>query len=364
MALSCRLCWALAVVAALVASAFAQEPGKDKDGKDPEDKKFQIPFWESDQGFQVRAAMVVAGEADGMRAANARVALSENVPLLPGWDLDFNGMLPLSRRFLDAIQDGGRIPNLQGKEVKDLKIPDRGLWLAYLQAISRSNAGKKEFFEASAKKHDSVVYRHLAANPKFYRGEIIAVTGTLHAITKHGSPRGLESEGIQHVYEGWLKVPYKNAPLYSLSFTHLPDELADKSKEYLQEPNPELEVTFYGYFLAHVNVPADVYARRESNCPWMVGRSFIVHPPQKDAKKSTKEAEEPVALSYILYSVGGIIIAGLLMFVLHLYFKRGDQRLQKQLDEIRDKHSPFSLEPADESPKQPEAPSPPEPLTQ
>jgi hypothetical protein len=309
-----------------------------KDDEKLDEKQYDIPYWNRSESFQVRAAAAVIGEGGPLGALAARVAISENVPTVRGWEFYFDKALPINRSYLDAIRDGRVLPDVRAKELIDLKVPDRGLYLAYLQALRRAHAATEEMFRNSAEEHAAVVYTHLAEDPKLYRGEIITVKGKVTAIHKIKAPPLLWEDGITSIYEAYIIGPRKGVPPYAVLFTELPKDLSVSEKL-------DADVTFHGYFLSIIRIPADKErgaTKKDLICPWLIGktllvaenRSAVTAPPAADAGK----------YEIALYTVGIIIGITAALLALNLYVRRSDRKTQDRLAELRERRQPFPLD--------------------
>lgn len=315
-----------------------------KDDKNFDDKHLvEIPFFDTDRGFEIRAAVAMVGEANPWRAISTRMAISENVPAMPRWQFVFDRMLPLPRRFLEQIRDGGRIPDLRARQVMDLPIPERSLYLSFLHALHRSHPGSLDLFKKSAEETENVVYPHLAQNARFYRGKVIPVHGRVTAIRESDAPRALKEEHdntLEKIYWGWLRTETKGAPVYGIVFTELPREI-EKPAE-----NLDLNVTFYGYFLAHVAIPEDKQRSIKAfTSPWVIGKTMVVHP--KPPVKGDRD--DPGTYQYVLFAVGGLCVVVFVVMIMTVWSRRGDRQAQSKIAESREKHQPFNVEAEAES---------------
>jgi hypothetical protein len=354
-------CVAIFGALCLCATAIAQEKSdskqsstKDasKDGEKIEDKKFDIPYWDRSEAFQIRAAVAVIGEGTLYGVLGARMAISENLPTVQGWEFYFDKALPIDARYLDAIRDGRPLPDMRAKQLRDLKAPEQGMYLAYLNALRRANSATTEMLQRSAGENETVTYTHLAADPKLYRGKVIAVRGTLKILRELDAPTLVLPDGITKIYEGWVVGQNKAAPPFAIVVTQLPAEL-DRAKT-LTGATLNIPVTFQGYFLGNVLFPADKArgtTQKDIVCPWLIGKTLTVN-----GEPAVKELVRETSNSYEIagYTVGAIFVLALLIGLLNLYFRRSDAETQKKLSDLRDKHQPFKLEEGEEK-KDPEA---------
>jgi hypothetical protein len=330
---------------------FNNVKGQEPATQGKEDKGKQ-PFFDTDAGAETRAAVTLVAEGHPWRALTLRMAISENVPAIPSWKFVFDQMLPLPRRYTDLVRDGRKVPDGRAKRF-EVTAWDHALYDAYVEAIRRSYWGELDHFKRSAEEDAKVVYPHLKQDAARYRGRIVPVEGKVTAIRENEAPPTLlESDQIKHTYFAWITGPTKGAPPFGVIFTQMPEEFKKLSTKELE--NLSHDVTFYGYFLAHVLVPAEKEAGKSKEAftaPWLVGKTLIVHP-----KAPAPPAEEPTSYSYyiIVTTLGGIVAVALLVALLLVWHRGGDARTQAQLAQVRDKHQPFDIQPADE-----ETPPPP-----
>lgn len=317
---------------ALILGTAVGSPGSAQEAPAP--KEFEVPFWQSDRSLQMRAAVALIGTVDPLGALGTRVAIGENVPMVPGWVFEFDRVLPIDQRYLDLIKDGRTLPNVSAKELKELALPDRGLYLALTESLRRSEHATTEMFEKSAEENKHAVYAHLRADPQRYRGKIITVKGKLALIRREDPPRYLHDDAITDIYTGWIVGPTKGAPPFTIVFTQLPKGLSVSE-------NLDVPVTFEGYFLSHIRFPADKDAGQKKDVisPYLVGKTVIVQP------DATPEVKTVYAYPIIVTAVGGVLAVAVLGAVLIFCFRRGDQKTQSQIAQVRDKNLPFTLEP-------------------
>jgi hypothetical protein len=317
---------------------------------DDKEKQIQVPFelqdfWLKDAGVSVRAWGTLLGEVPPMGGAwnpfgvsCARLMLGDTTHGLPEWKFVFDEALPLWGNYLDVIKDGRILPSVSRKEVSELKGSDWGMYCALNQAIDRSHTSTLDQFKKSAAAFDYVGYPQLAKTPADFRGKVITVKGRIKRIFKDPAPRHTRTD-IQYVYTTHIQTPFKGEPPYAVVFTELPQGLAFNEKL-------DVHVTFHGYFLALVSFPGDVKkGERDVTAPYLVGKTL-------ERSSAPPPAEEEGSYSYqLIVGAVGIIVAILALTVmLNFWFRRGDQRIESQLAQVRDKHHPFSLEEEEELP--------------
>ena len=307
-------------------------------------------FWLLNAGLELQAAMHVFGAGNAPAVIGARMLASEDASLAlldkrDGWQtwvFSFEEPLPLSERNMKMIRDRRSFVEVQGNE---LKGADLAWYLVYNQALNYANRDNMDLekFKKGAEAHLNVDISHLLAQPERYRGKIITVRGELIIVREEDAPRFVEPGFPKKIYTGYI-VTTKGVPVYTIVFTQLPEEIK------LPWRKGNLEVTFHGYFLSLVRFPAEKGSQspRDVISPYLVGRTLIVHGKAKPAVP----VKEPASYSYaiIASTVGTILAIVVLGALLNLWLKRGDRRIQSQLANVRDKHNPFNLEPADPDP--------------
>lgn len=342
---------------AAAGSRICAQPGDSgpakKDGGKEVPFVFQ-DFWFKDAGMGMRgwaACMAQALPANPCGLICARVMLGDADKGLPNWQFNFDECLPIWHRYLESIRDGRPLPSVERKKLEELSPPDWGMYLAIVQAIDRSHLATLDMFKKSAAGRDHVGFSHLRNKPGQYRGQIITVTGQVTRVQKDDAPRYCTSD-VQYVYSTSIQGPFRNEPPFVVLFTELPAGVSYRDKL-------DLEVTFYGYFLGNVLFTGDP-KRQEKDvvAPYLVGRTLIVNrvtpPPVETAPYSAK---------LIMWTMGGVVTALGLVVLLNFWFRRGDKRIERQLAEVRDKHMPFSVEPAPEPPPLAEPVPPPDQST-
>jgi hypothetical protein len=322
-------------------------------GKKDEEPINVIPFKDTEVGINVCAMIACVGAAPQggpLAILGTRIlAGSENIPLTK-WQFAYEFVPPLDQVQLDRILDGRLLPDLRQKEFKELPPADRAFYRAYLHALIQSNRSTKEMFDKSAEDYQHVVYSHLAADPKRYRGKVISIKGKLSAIQKYDAPQAVQGEGLHAVFSGYVIGPTKGAPPFTIVFTELPQGVLKETE------NLNRDVTFSGYFLAHVRYPADkdkVRAKKDVISPYLVGKTVTLLPVER---KIEPPPEDKTANSYYIlaWTVGGIISIAVMVALMNMWFRRGDRVIHSRLAEMRDRQQPFNLEAAEEPPPAPD----------
>ncbi len=340
-----------ALVAVLAADWLPAQDAKQKKepvaGLNQPDEPFRIPFMQTDAWLNTRAWLVCFGTSPPVGVAwnpygllGARAGVGHPDKGAPDWKFVFDECLPIWQSYLDAIQDGRRLPNIERKELKELKElsrPDWGMYLALIHALERSDSATLDMFKKSAEANDHVGYSHLHGRPAQYRGRIITVKGRITRVKKDDAPRYVGRE-IQYVYSTAIQTPFKNEPPFVVLFTELPPDVSYKDKL-------DMEVTFYGYFLGNVLFAGDTKNQeKDVVAPYLVGKTLIVD------KTGPPPNTESYAGNIIVWTVGGFVGVFVVAVLLHLWFRRGDRSIEAQLAQVRDKHLPFSVEPAEPAP--------------
>jgi hypothetical protein len=311
-----------------------------------EEKVKPIPYWDTDVGVGIQYSVMCVGAMPPPGASHpwgvliARVRASGDQNPLSDWKFVFEKALPLDQRYLDVIKDSRPLPDLQFRGLDELKGSDLGIYLALNNALHRADQANQEMFERSAADNKHVSFAALNKQPGEHRGKVVSVKGELAVIRKVPAPRLVKDE-MDFVYTAYIKGPNKHIPPYTVVFTELPQGLEVGEEQHAV-------VTMHGYFLGLIRFQADKENRdvqKDVISPYLVGKTLVVN-----SKEPEKKAEEE-SHSYVL------IVTVLTCFILMATFgavalvwlRRGDRKIQSQLAQVRDKHSPFSLEPSEEA---------------
>lgn len=309
----------------------------------PPDGTVPIPATQTDVWVNTRAWLACLGASPPAGAAwnpygvlAARAAAGHPGMGMADWEFAFDKCFPIWQKYLDRIQDGKRLPSVEGKELRELPAIN----LALIQAVDLSHLATLDMFKKSAEADDNVGFPKLHAKPAQFRGRIITVKGRITRVNKDDAPRYHQSD-IQYVYSTSISGQFKDEPPFVVLFTELPAEVRYNEKL-------DMEVTFYGYFLANVVFVGDPKKReKDVTCPYLVGKTLVVN------KIGPPPDTQSYAGNIIAWTVGGIVGIVVLGVLLNFWFRRGDRRIETQLAEVRDKHVPFSVEPAEPEPEAP-----------
>lgn len=326
-----------------VGSLHAQEP-----------KLKPIPYWDTDVGVGIQSSLRCVGAMPppgcsypwGVLVAR-ELASSDQNPLAD-WKFVFEKALPLDEKYLDVIKDGRPLPSLEFMEIKELKGSDLGIYLALNNALHRADQANQEMFDRSAADNKRVVHPNLIKQPREHRGKVVSVTGKLLAIREVDAPRLVRNE-MKTVFYAYIQGPTKGSSPYSVVFTELPAELKVGEEQ-------NAVVTMNGYFLGLIRFQADKENRdwqKDVISPYLVGKTLIVN--TKGAEK--KADDEPYSYSLILTVLICFVTMAAFGAAALVWLRRGDRKIQSKLAAVRDKHSPFNLEPGEGpiTPTSPEA---------
>jgi hypothetical protein len=337
--------------------AAARLPVNAQDAKPPDKEEAKaIDFWKTNAGVEVQAAMVMFGEGNVRGALVARMLLSDH-PFLkaidPGvngvkWQFEFDEPLPLPRYWLMRIKDRQPLPDVRGTNLKGDE--DLAWYYAFSKALQYSSRDDMDLdkFKKGAEPNLRVLSVHLTKQPEEHRGKIITVRGELLVVREEAPPRRAGAD-LKNIYTAYIAGPTQGASPFAVAFTELPQEIKDMPRHQWEKPN--LEVTFHGYFLSLIRFPADKGSKSRDDVisPYLVGRSLIVEGKAKTTAPPIVEMS--YSYSLIVSALAGILAVVLLGAALNVWLRRGDRRTQARLAQVRDRHNPFNLEPAEPEPQ-------------
>jgi hypothetical protein len=294
---------------------------------------------ESHASYLARAAVQMIGSPTAVTAAAIRIGASEKPLLYPEWQILIETVPPLRRDWLDAIRDNTPIPDLRAKAPDEISKADRAFYLALNQAIYYAWITSPEVFHQAGLENNHITYTDLWQQPGRYRGQVVPVQGTLLRVRKKEAPRIAEARGVSFIYEGYVQGPAKKTEPYGILFVNLPDGVP--VSESMKRP-----VTFYGYFIKKFTYKDGDGKERTTHL--LVGPT--IHVGETPAIVPT---ENPVfSREILLFTLGGLLTVGLILFLLTLWFRQGDRKIEQELAALRHRR-PLHLgqeAPAEEAP--------------
>jgi hypothetical protein len=361
------LCGWLCVTAALLAVASggsaqdkgdknASEPGPalPKDGKGAglfgpaEPPERPIRWQDHGHGLRVCAAMHTFAVANPISVAAVRVMVAggeTGVLLSPDWDLELQEPLPLSRQWLDKIQDRTRNPNLAvPMPWHERPEADQAFIRLQWEALINSKIVSSDLFKTAGEEKESrwVTFDDLWNHPAEYRGRVIRVQGTMIRLRAHKVRKPeATAQGIDFIYEGWVvgQTPHRNP--YCIIFVTLPDGL--EPQETMNQP-----ITFYGYFIKRFIYDAQT-ATRQTNL--LIGPTVYVG----KVAPTPPRSDDIFSRDFLYFAGGGLVAIAVALWGLHLWFRRSDRAVSRQLATFRDRNLQLADEPLpDEAAIQPE----------
>jgi hypothetical protein len=315
-----------------------------------------LDIWQMNAGREIQAAIHVIGAGNAKGALLARMLLSDE-PLLKildtgvgsvKWRFEFDEPLPLPENLLKFIEDRRPLPDVRRKRIEG---PDGAWYLAFNKALKYANRDDMDLdkFKKGAEANQRVLFRHLLAQPDVHRGKIVTAHGELIAVREEPAPRFVGPD-LNNIYTGYIVGPTKGVAPYTIAFTELPDEIKAIPREKWE--NLHLEVTFHGYFLSLIRFPEEKGTKSKNDVisPYLIGRSLTVH---GKAKSPPPVDQGSYSYPIILSTVAGILAVVVMGALLNVWLRRGDRRTQSRLAQMRDKHNPFNIEPAEPEPTTP-----------
>jgi hypothetical protein len=169
-----------------------------------------------------------------------------------------------------------------------------------------------------------------------YRGQIARVEGRLKRLVWIGSNKSLEGDGVKDLYEAWIFRPneyYDNPTCVVIS--ELPPGL-EPSEDYQKLVSVEAD----GYFFKRYKYRA---ANDTRLAPLVIARTLTVKPAVQLPPDPGEEAFNHLFLPLFLTMILGMVVVA---FLLHRWFRSGDQRSHEQLLRSREPEFIAPTEPA------------------
>jgi hypothetical protein len=326
------------VIAALLASGLAGS-AQEKSDKAPAEAKQALPkggndinvggpagpadkplrFEETRPGILFSAAMQTFAVANPVSVAALRVIAIEGE----------TGAL------LERIADGTRNPNL-ATPIPWHERPEEDKAFIHLQweALIDSKIVPAELFKKAGEEKENrwITFDDLWNRPSEHRGKIIAVKGKLirlraHKITKPEAT----AQGIDFIYEGWVvgQTPKRNP--YCIVFVTLPDGL--EPQETMDQP-----VTFYGYYIKKYRYDAQNTVRETH---LLIGPTVILG----KAPTAVPATQDIFSRDFLYVVSGGVFALALVLWGLHLWFRRSDRAVHDKLMSYRERQLDLGDEP-------------------
>jgi hypothetical protein len=231
-------------------------------------------------------------------------------------------------------------PEIQGRALEDVAVdramlagvadrepvvpsPDLNLseFQAYNYLVSRA-ARTPDPLLARHARHD-LTFAHLFEEPEKYRGQVVHIEGRLRRLRKFDQSRQLRREGVSVSYEGWIFGEHYFSNPYCVVVTEIPKAIAVGERL-------EQDVSFNGYFFKRYRYRAGDGLR---DAPLLIGRTLTPREPAavQAGTESPTTLTSQLLMVFLSIVVGTIFLGGILIW----WFRRGDARVQRQLDRAR-----------------------------
>jgi hypothetical protein len=304
------LCW-LTVLGHQLTAQEPQTKDADLDSElTPEEK-----FWFSTPRRRAASAAQMAVIRNPLAIAAMRVKAKQEMI----WgDLEFAGEFApaLNADWLEEIKDGRPMPNIGGKEEKEIGRANQAMYNVYNQALIYSFEQPPDVFKKSARDNDFIKFPHVWNEPKLHRGKVIPLQGRIARIRKYEAPQPAQEKGVKFVHEGWVFSETEGAHPYAIIFPVLPNEF-----EVAEKMNRA--VKFYGYFIGKIKVRAP---KGDIDVPLLIGPTIYA-----ERAKLTADDSTPFSLMVLIGLVGLLVGIAAVIFSISWVFRKGDRALQNQL---------------------------------
>jgi hypothetical protein len=245
----------------------------------------------------------------------------------------------LNPEWLDAAhdRDGQPLPNLYGRAPDEITKSERAICSLYTQALVYAFRYPESDFGRKAKETEDVTFAHMYRETAKFRGKVLHVEGHMKLLRKYDAPIAAQDQGVRYVYEGWIATETRGAHPVCVLFPVLPDGLkpAEKMDRWVQ---------FDGYLISKLRYKA---IRGDRNTPLLIGPTVKLgaQPPAADDK--------PLVSPAILYGfISFVVVVAVFVVGLSWWFRRGDQKVRRHLDEIRAQRTVEMLENELDHPKE------------
>lgn len=239
--------------------------------------------------------------------ASIFAAQQDHPPVAPSPPPEANG---LNRSLLRFIEDDAPV---RGERENHDEA------LAFDAVVSYARRVSEESFRRGAR--PDLTFVHLLGNERGqYRGEIVEVQGKLARNLDVGPTPALQAEGIQHLYEAYIKSE-KN-PGYAWCVFH-----TEQSPRLLVGDELGVPVTFRGYFFK-------VFAYREQGksyrVPLLIGRGIEPRTTAALPASLVDDALLSLPVLIVVLSAAMALILGLI-----IWFRISDRRTRRMIQQVR-----------------------------
>ena len=166
-----------------------------------------------------------------------------------------------------------------------------------------------------------LTFAHLFEEPRKYRGQLIHVEGRLKRLRKFDANRAAVKAGVSNIYEGWIFGDLSFANPYCVIASELPADIS---------PGEDFEqrVAFDGYYFKRYRYKSGDGWR---DAPLLIGLTLT-----SVAKRQAAEPVESPFTGTLLPGFLGVIAATFILGLgLTIWYRRGDRRVQDQLNRKR-----------------------------
>jgi hypothetical protein len=232
---------------------------------------------------------------------------------------------PLRADLLAKVKDSRGLPVLPA-DLKKAADQDFDEIDAYLDAVEKAYRMPAHTFANSAR--PDLTYGHLWNEPRKYRGQVAHFEGTLKRVRRYDPPLMLAQTGVRDIYEGWIfDVKQYGANPVCVIFTELPEGIAVGE-------NLTVEVAFDGYFFKKYRYTAgDSKPGQAREVPLLIGHAPVrLHPVVAAESSPPPSAWMGTLLTGLLAFIAAVLGLALAM---HWWFRRADRKVQRRLEEAR-----------------------------
>jgi hypothetical protein len=240
---------------------------------------------------------------------------------------------PLNAAWLQQVGDGAFQDFRLGKwkDVPFWELPDE--YKVYNEALVKAHTTPLDAFQKSAEANKGVTFAQMYAEPWKFRGAVIPIEGRLRRIREYDAPRLAREDEVKKIYEGWIFLDTPGTHPVCVIFTRLPEGL-----QLGEQVNAR--VTFYGYFFKKYRyVTGEQYTakdgtvhNRQRDTLLLVGPTLVVDEAAVVTGVNFVTPETTQLLAIVLAVAAG---AGVIVLVMNMMYRRADEKVRKEVDQIR-----------------------------